>query len=155
MNACSEAPVSRPRPAPRLSAHPVQVYHTNQANYSAGDIANMNTADDLGDLEFTVRAKMLPVECADPVYARHASYDCANPEQDATDLAITKLILQVDSDKIGGYCPCNVHEGVYSCGGYHSGSACAGFGQVRTLPSPYLPTLDAPTISMGHRSGIY
>ena len=65
----------------------------------------MNTADDLGDLEFTVRAKLLPIECSDPAYARHASYDCANPEQDATDLAITKLIIQVKKGKIGGYCP--------------------------------------------------
>ena len=38
------------------------VYHANQANYSAGDIADMNTADALGDLEFTVRSKLLPVE---------------------------------------------------------------------------------------------
>ena len=30
-----------------------QVFHTNQLNYSAGDIADMNTADTLGDLEFT------------------------------------------------------------------------------------------------------
>jgi hypothetical protein len=111
------------------------VFHTNQANYSAGDIADMNTADDLGDLEFTVRAKLLPLECSDPAFAHHASYDCANPEQDATNLAITKLIIQVDSEKVGGYCPCNVHAGKYSCGSFHhggagGGSGCAGFGAV-------------------------
>ena len=35
------------------------VYHTNQLNYSMGDIADMNTADALGDLEFTIRAKQV------------------------------------------------------------------------------------------------
>jgi hypothetical protein len=80
-----------------------------------------------------VRAKLLPLECSDPAFAHHASYDCANPEQDATNLAITKLIIQVDSDKVGGYCPCNVHAGRYSCGGFHHGGSsggCAGFGAV-------------------------
>ena len=33
------------------------VYHVNQANYSAGDIGNMNTADTLGDLEFTGQSR--------------------------------------------------------------------------------------------------
>ena len=86
-----------------------------------------------GDLEFTVRAKLLPLECSDPAFAHRASYDCANPEQQATNLAITKLIIQIDSDQVGGYCPCNVHAGRYSCGGYHSGGSsggCAGFGAV-------------------------
>ena len=52
------------------------VYHTNQANYSAGDIADMNTADALGDLEFTVRAKLYPLECATAELKREAPYDC-------------------------------------------------------------------------------
>lgn len=93
----------------------------------------MLTCPTQGDLEFTVRAKLLPLECSDPAFAHHASYDCANPEQDATNLAITKLIIQIDSDKVGGYCPCNVHAGKYSCGGFHhggSGDGCAGFGAV-------------------------
>lgn len=47
-----------------------------QANYSAGDIADMNTADALGDLEFTVRAKLYPLECATPELKREAPYDC-------------------------------------------------------------------------------
>ena len=76
----------------------------------------MNTADALGDLEFTIRAKIYPLECATPALKRAAPYDCENPEQDATDLAITKLVVQVQSDAMPGvYCPCNVHEGVYSC----------------------------------------
>jgi len=104
------------------------LYHTNQLNYSAGDVADMNTADALGDLEFTVRAKMLPLECADPAYARHASYDCSNPEQDASDLGVTKLVLQV-APHVGKYCPCNVHAGIYSCESHDSGS-CSGFGAV-------------------------
>jgi hypothetical protein len=105
----------------------------------------MNTADDLGDLEFTVRAKLLPIECSDPAYARHASYDCANPEQDATDLAITKLIIQVKKGKIGGYCPCNVHEGRYSCGSFHGGT-CDGFGAITvgTVPLLAIPVVLNP-----------
>jgi hypothetical protein len=46
----------------------------------------MNTADALGDLEFTVRAKEIPVECATPKQAKAAPWDCENPEQDANDL---------------------------------------------------------------------
>ena len=101
--------------------------------------------------------------------AHHASYDCANPEQDATNIAITKLILTINASLLpdggeatvlqfhclslpftaflcgssafcradrgpllaesDGYCPCNVHGGVYSCG--FGGSAnCAGFGSI-------------------------
>ena len=76
----------------------------------------MNTADALGDLEVTIRAKLYPLECATPALKRAAPYDCENPEQDADDLAITKLVVQVQSDALPGvYCPCNVHEGVYSC----------------------------------------
>eukprot|EP01047_Picozoa_sp_COSAG01_P099375 COSAG01_NODE_29400_length_638_cov_2.489796_1_plen_151_part_01 len=47
-------------PAPQQWVN-LTVFHANQANYSAGDIADMNTADALGDLEFTVRAKLLPI----------------------------------------------------------------------------------------------
>jgi hypothetical protein len=98
-------------PAPQQWVN-LTVFHANQANYSAGDIADMNTADALGDLEFTVRAKLLPIECSDPRMAHRASYDCANPEQDATDIAITKLILSINASFIpngqsDGYCPCN------------------------------------------------
>ena len=109
------------------------VYHANQANYTAGDIADMNTADALGDLEFTVRSKLLPIECSDPRMAHRASYDCANPEQDAADIAITKLILSVNASFVpdgmsNGYCPCNVHAGMYSCRGFDG--SCAGFGSI-------------------------
>jgi len=98
------------------------VYHTNQANYSAGDIADMNTADALGDLEFTVRAKLYPLECATPELKREAPYDCENPEQDADNLAITKLVVSVKKSALPGvYCPCNVHAGVYSCAAMHHG----------------------------------
>lgn len=44
--------------------------HVRRRRRAQGDVADMNTADALGDLEFTVRAKMLPLECADPAYAR-------------------------------------------------------------------------------------
>ena len=82
------------------------VYHTNEANYSSGDIANMNTADSLGDLEFTIRAKLKPFECATPDMAKRAPYDCENPEQDATDLAITKLTVDVKTGTLNStYCP--------------------------------------------------
>eukprot|EP00036_Acanthoecidae_sp_10tr_P007588 CAMPEP_0182924446 /NCGR_PEP_ID=MMETSP0105_2-20130417/6048_1 /TAXON_ID=81532 ORGANISM="Acanthoeca-like sp., Strain 10tr" /NCGR_SAMPLE_ID=MMETSP0105_2 /ASSEMBLY_ACC=CAM_ASM_000205 /LENGTH=288 /DNA_ID=CAMNT_0025062221 /DNA_START=39 /DNA_END=904 /DNA_ORIENTATION=- len=124
------------------------VYHTNQANYSAGDIANMNTADALGDIEFTVRAKIIPLECADPTRASHAPWDCENPEQDAHDLAITKLIIQVNSDAVKTYCPCNVHAGIYSCVSHNSSNTCGGVGAISVydfLGHVYDPSRFGPT----------
>ena len=44
---------------------------------------------------FDMRSKALPIECADDP----TSMDCTNPEVTANDLVITKLILEVDTEK--------------------------------------------------------
>ncbi|EDQ89268.1 uncharacterized protein MONBRDRAFT_25531 [Monosiga brevicollis MX1] len=111
------------------------VYHVNEKNYTAGDVTNMNTADVFGDLYFDLRtfpacpthaARRLcrfshrdgddsevtsPLECAiDPF-----SMDCNNPEATNTsDLAITEVILEVDS-RFTNYSRCNDVHGVYNC----------------------------------------
>eukprot|EP00035_Acanthoeca_spectabilis_P002609 m.88609 g.88609 ORF g.88609 m.88609 type:complete len:296 (+) comp11658_c0_seq1:82-969(+) len=108
------------------------VYHTNQANYSAEDIADMNTADVLGDLEFTIRAKIIPVECSSPERAKAAPWDCENPEQDASNLAVTKLIISVKQQAIAQYCPCNVHEGIYTCKS-RNGTECGAVGAITVM----------------------
>lgn len=47
-----------------------------------------------------------------------APWDCANPEQDASNLAVTKLIIQVNTTAIGAYVEhmCDFH-GLLSHGG--------------------------------------
>jgi hypothetical protein len=91
------------------------LYHVNQVNYTRGDITNMNTGDLAGDAVFALRSRYLPIECAgwkpgpDPT---HTHPDCGNPEAAATDLAVTKMTVEVDS-RFGSYGACNVHNGVY------------------------------------------
>ena len=88
----------------------ITVYHVNQANYSG--CADMNTASLRGDMMFALRDVALPVECT--VGGGMSSFDCKNPESSAKDLAITELVLEVDS-RFGTYAFCNVHMGHYSC----------------------------------------
>jgi hypothetical protein len=40
------------------------LYHVNEANYTKGDIVNMNTGDLAGDAVFALRSRYLPIECA-------------------------------------------------------------------------------------------
>jgi hypothetical protein len=94
----------------------ITVYHVNRKNYS-GTPVNMNTADLRGDMYFDMRTKGLALECG--IWYNHSFWshlDCDNDEvaTPVEDLAITKLILEVDS-RSGSYADCNVENGVYSC----------------------------------------
>jgi hypothetical protein len=68
---------------------------------------------------FGLRSVDLPIECAHPT--SKSAHDCDNAEVVATDLVITKLVLEVDSSKYGEYGRCNVcvngsdHHGNNSC----------------------------------------
>ena len=102
---------------PQYAAN-LTLYHVNEKNYTLGDITNMNTGDLAGDAVFALRSRYLPIECAgwvpgapDPT---HTHIDCSNPEAASADLAVTKLVVEVDT-RFGQYGMCNVHNGVYSC----------------------------------------
>lgn len=126
------ASASGESPIPSEYAVNITVYHVNP--YSEGVIpVNMDTADATGDIFFDFRSKVVPIECAkDPT-----SHDCTNPEVQANDLVITKLVLEVDK-RFGEYGRCNVcvngsaggvpckHEGDYlcACGGFRSTTPC-------------------------------
>jgi hypothetical protein len=86
---------------------------------------------------FDLRSLDLPIECAHPT--NHTAHDCDNAEVVGGDLAVTKLILEVDSSKYGDYGRCNVcvngtdhhgnnscTNGVYSClcGDFNSPHPC-------------------------------
>ena len=105
-------------PIPPQYAQQIEVFHVNPSHYSPIPV-NMDTGDLLGDMFFDVRSMALPLECAnksDP----HAAHDCDNEEVVATDLAVTKLMLEVDS-RYGSYGRCNIcvngtdHHGNNSC----------------------------------------
>jgi hypothetical protein len=107
--------------ASKARVHPdyaqnVTVYHVNRKNYSGSPI-NMNTADLRGDMYFDMRTKGLALECG--IWYNHSFWshlDCDNDEvaTPVADLAITKLILEVDS-RYGTYADCNVDNGMYEC----------------------------------------
>jgi hypothetical protein len=82
----------------------ITIYHVNAATYGAAPV-NMNTGDALGDMYFDLRSVDIALECAHP--SASTAHDCDNQEVVATDLAITKLVLEVDS-RYGGYGRCNV-----------------------------------------------
>ena len=101
---------------PRYAAN-LTLFHVNERNYSALPL-NMNTADINGDMYFDLRSRGLPLECGK---WRNTSFwsslDCNDPEvSDVKSLAITKLVLEVDT-RWGDYADCNIdpETGVYSC----------------------------------------
>ena len=64
---------------------------------------NMDTADRNGDMFFSMRSIVQPIECAnDP-----SSHDCTNVEVTSNSLVITKLILEV-ALPYGPYGRCNI-----------------------------------------------
>lgn len=91
------------------------LYHLNPANYSVAP-AEMNTADLAGDLYFDVSARTLPLECGNTSSPWYNS-DCTNPETNAADLALTKLVVEVVDGAYGPYMFCNVQppDGHYRC----------------------------------------
>jgi hypothetical protein len=93
----------------------ITVYHVNDRSYPSSPV-DMNSADVRGDLYFTMRSKALPAECGP---WRNESWwsnlDCNDPEVDGSNLAVTKLILEVDM-RFGPYADCNpLPDGSYFC----------------------------------------
>ena len=91
------------------------VFHVNPLSYGTTPL-NMDTGDAIGDLYFTMRSVVLPLECA----AAPKGPDCANAEVVSSDLVVTKLELEV-RPPFGPYGHCNVcvngtdHEGNNTC----------------------------------------
>ena len=80
----------------------ITVYHVNPSRYPVMPI-NMDTADRNGDMFFSMRSIVQPIECAnDP-----SSHDCTNVEVTSNSLVITKLILEVELP-YGPYGRCNI-----------------------------------------------
>jgi hypothetical protein len=123
-------------PIPDEHARNLTVFHVNPDIYGVAPI-NMNTADVLGDMYFDMRSKALPIECASNSSA--AARDCDNAEVVATDLVITKLVLEVD-DRFGMYGRCNVcvngsdHHGNNSCTDGVYDCSCAQGGSSHSVP---------------------
>lgn len=85
------------------------LFHVNQANYSG--ITNMNTGDAAGDAFFDLKTPLSVASCANGSSSHHSGHhgQCSNPEEFASNLIITKVIVEVNSD-FGGYGECNVCE---------------------------------------------
>ena len=129
---------------PSQYAQQIEVFHVNLALLA--DPRQHGHRRPARDMFFDVR-RWRPLECAnksDP----HAAHDCDNEEVVATDLAVTKLMLGVDS-RYGSYGRCNIcvngtdhhgnnscTDGVYwcSCGEWGEGKPRAG-GGLRTSPT--------------------
>eukprot|EP00038_Savillea_parva_P031299 m.84723 g.84723 ORF g.84723 m.84723 type:complete len:408 (-) comp9606_c0_seq1:490-1713(-) len=101
---------------PRHAAN-ITVYHVNKKTYGV-EPRNMNTANINGDIYFDLRTRGFPLECG---IWRNTSFwsrlDCVNTEVvDPSELAITKLILEVDT-RFGLYADCNADPdtGAYTC----------------------------------------
>ena len=82
----------------------VTIYHVNPRSYAPAPV-NMNTADLNGDLYFDLRGVYTPLECANPT--PQSAHDCDNIEVTAPDLAVSKLVLEVDS-RFSAYGRCNI-----------------------------------------------
>ena len=115
----------------------LNVFHVNPSHYPSTPL-DMDTGDVLGDMYFDLRSVVQPIECAHP--DNRTARDCDNQEVVASDLVITKLVLDVKMP-FGTYGRCNIcvngtdHHGNNSCvngkywcmcGGYdpHSSSQC-------------------------------
>eukprot|EP01045_Picozoa_sp_COSAG04_P034571 COSAG04_NODE_7631_length_1094_cov_1.582915_1_plen_336_part_01 len=92
------------------------VYHVNQRNYSAVPV-NLNTGDLGGDMYFDLGWGQLEVlECAKPLNYSRSSLVAVNCEDDAevfdrSELAITELVLEVDSSRFGFFIGCDANNG--------------------------------------------
>ena len=97
----------------------ITVYHVNEASFHAAPV-NMNTGSAGGDAYFDLRSTDLPLVCADNASASK-TIDCNNAELVGNSIAITKLVLEVDTSRFGAYGYCNVcvnhtdHMGNNSC----------------------------------------
>jgi len=110
-------------------ASELTVFHVNPAHYPAAPI-NMNTGDALGDMYFDLRSVATPIECANP--SPSTGHDCDNQEVVASDLVVTKLVLDV-TPPFGEYGRCNIcvngtdHHGNNSCVNGVYWCACGGW----------------------------
>jgi len=92
----------------------ITVYHVAEANYST--IANNNLGDANGDAEFMLRAAGLKYLCSNKSGQADFTYDCQDVEQTASNLVVTKLVLEVNQD-FSEYAECNIDSGTgeYAC----------------------------------------
>merc|ERR1719316_2596541 len=75
------------------------VYHVNPKRYGPKPI-NMDTGDAAGDMFFDFHnALIAPLQCPHGAASGHG---CSNPEVEASDLMLNKVILEVDS-RFSGY----------------------------------------------------
>jgi len=93
------------------------VFHVNPAKYGAVPL-NMDTGDSYGDMFFDLHNAIAePLEC--PLGAS-SGHGCDNPEVDDKNLAVNKLVLEMDY-RFSGYAKCNI--GVNGTDGH--GNVCA------------------------------
>jgi len=87
------------------------VYHVGGRN-DEKTLADRNTGDALGDLNFFLPQFFLPMACKNPIshIDPRTKFDCQNPERTDPDLMITKMELLVDSNYTG-YAECNFCNG--------------------------------------------
>ena len=112
------------------------IYHVNPATYGSAPI-NMDTGDARGDMFFEFRSKGLALECA----ADPSAHDCTNQEVTASDLVITKLVLDV-ALPLGVYGKCNI------CVCNHTTAEVIPLRPVPTYDSRYsAQTVTGPTIA--------
>ena len=83
-------------PDPQYAVN-LTLYHVNEANYSG--LANMNSGDVSGDASFMLRAAGLPWLCSNTSGQRDDTYDCQDIEQSASDLVVSKVIVEVRDKK--------------------------------------------------------
>lgn len=88
---------------PRYAAD-LTVYHLNPLSAGAVPV-NMDTGDELGDLNFFLPEFFLPLACADP--DSRARFDCDNPERTDPDLVVTRVKMSVDT-RYARYALCNL-----------------------------------------------
>eukprot|EP01052_Picozoa_sp_SAG31_P023808 SAG31_NODE_1986_length_6725_cov_3.779505_7_plen_152_part_00 len=85
----------------------VTVYHVNPSTYGSTPI-NMNTGNAAGDMFFWAKSVATPIECAaNSTRAGMSGFDCKNAEVTSSNLAVTKLVLEIDN-RFTGYSMCNI-----------------------------------------------
>lgn len=103
------------------------VWHVHPSSNRKGDLSNMNSGDEGGDLFFASRDRWLPIACGnDTGYSR--PYECSMTEVKNTKiLAISQVLVEVDTEAIGSFLSCNLVQDPaisfprptkYSCSGH-------------------------------------
>jgi hypothetical protein len=124
-----DAPASAP--APLSLWRNVTVWHVHPSSNLHGDIANMNSGDEPGDMFFASRDRWLPLACGPNTgYTRPG--ECGMTEiKDPKILAISQVVLEVNMAAAGTFVPCNLVQDPsilfpkptnYSCQAHHGSS---------------------------------